>query len=497
MILYRQSSTIGWLRRFAPIPLAGLLLLCSGALRAAPWIEPGEARTRHHLTTLVDSGALSTPITSWPVMWSSVKNGLDEIDPTDLTPQQLWSYQYLRHELRKSMATISLGKRLHGGSNPPAIGHFGTRDREKYSSTANITYTGDRFAYRLQGHYVPDASDGHNQRADGSYISYLWGDWVVGGGALDRWWGPGWESSMILSNNSRPPPALFVQRGAAEPFETPLLSWLGPWQLTTFLAKLESNRHIPDAQLWGARASVRPLHSLEISWSRTAIWGGYQQPRNLDAFGSVLRSSDEEVDTASSMSALDVRWGGQLMGTGVALYAQMAGADEVFNLPSQRIGLAGIEFSRLFAGVHTRTSFEAHNSAANFQDSERTAYNTTYEHPVYQSGYRYRGRPLGAATDNDSETFTVRSQWYFDHGRNLNISWSHMDLNIDNADSPAPGGSIFGPEHTETQKLSFEYTVPINDIFKLRAGAFRFSEAVPFQDLRIKNGAHLTLQAHW
>lgn len=496
MIHYWQSLAMGLRRRWLPISFVGFSFLLSSALQAAPWIEPGEARTRHHLTTLVDAGVMSTPITSWPVMWSSVKNGLESIDPTDLTPQQLWSYQYLRHELRKAMAPISLGKRGHLSSKPTAISHFATRDREQYGSTAHLTFTGDRFAYRLQGQYVPNATDGHNQRADGSYISYLWGDWVLGGGALDRWWGPGWESSMILSHNARPAPALFIQRNSAAPFEAPVFSWLGPWQLTSFLAKLESNRQVPDAQLWGIRASIRPLSSLEFGWARTAIWGGEGQPRNLDAFGKLLLSPDEE-QPASSMSAFDLRWGGQLMGAGVALYAQIAGTDEGLDLPSERTGLAGIEFSLMLGNLHSRTSIEARNSVADFYNSDRTVYNTAYEHPIYQSGYRFRNRPLGASTDNDSEALTVRSQWYFDHGRHWNISWSLLDLNTDGTNNPPPGGSVFGPDRTEVQKWSVQYTTPLNDNFKLSAGAFHFSETVPFQDLNIKSGAHLTLQAHW
>lgn len=301
---------------------------------------------------------------------------------------------------------------------------------------------------------------------------------------------------MILSHNARPAPALFVQRNAATPFETPILSWLGPWQLTSFLSKLESNRHISDAQLWGARASIRPLSSLEIGWARTAIWGGEGQPRNLDAFGKLLASPDEE-EPATPMAAVDLRLGGQLMGAGVALYAQIAGTDEGLDLPSDRTGLAGIEFSLMVGNLHSRTSFEAHNSAADFYDSDKTVYNTTYEHPIYQSGYRYRNRPLGAATDNDSEALTVRSQWYSDNGRHWNISWAMLDLNVDGASNSPPAGNVFGEGRTEVQKWSVQYTAPLTDIFKLSAGAFHFSETVPFQDLTIKSGAHLTLQAHW
>src|SRR3546814_14988311 len=63
-------------------------------------------------------------------------------------------------------------------------------------------------------------------RLDGSYIAHESHNWLLYGGYTDQWWGPGWVSSMILSDNARPFPRAGVMRNDPKAFETPVLSWL-------------------------------------------------------------------------------------------------------------------------------------------------------------------------------------------------------------------------------------------------------------------------------
>ena len=39
---------------------------------------------------------------------------------------------------------------------------------------------------------------------DGSYIAARLGNWSASFGQVERWWGPGWDGSLILSTNARP-----------------------------------------------------------------------------------------------------------------------------------------------------------------------------------------------------------------------------------------------------------------------------------------------------
>ena len=63
------------------------------------------------------------------------------------------------------------------------------------------------------------------------------GNWSASLGKVDRWWGPGWDGSLILSTNARPIPAISLDRRIAEPFENKWLSWIGPWSFHSFIGQ--------------------------------------------------------------------------------------------------------------------------------------------------------------------------------------------------------------------------------------------------------------------
>jgi hypothetical protein len=58
-------------------------------------------------------------------------------------------------------------------------------------------------------------------------------------GFMQRWWGPGWDGSLILSSNARPIPALSVDRNYSDPFGLPVLRRLGPWSASVGMGQLD------------------------------------------------------------------------------------------------------------------------------------------------------------------------------------------------------------------------------------------------------------------
>ncbi len=70
--------------------------------------------------------------------------------------------------------------------------------------------------------------DDKRLRLDGSYGALLLGNWIVSAGYVDRWFGPGQEGSLILSDNARPVPSVSIERNHADAYENFLLSWIGP-----------------------------------------------------------------------------------------------------------------------------------------------------------------------------------------------------------------------------------------------------------------------------
>ncbi len=478
------------------------LLVMSGNSLAAPWIDPGDQQTRHHLLNLVDSGAIDLPVSTWPLMWSSVKSELDTLKPAFLNDSQQWSYLYLKHELRKAMSGTSFDKHLHFSNAPDTLGGFATDSREKQTATISFSYQGHRLASRLSPSWSTNAMDGKEFRLDGSFVSYLIGNWAVGLGAIDRWWGPGWESSMILTHSARPVPGVFLQRNHPTAPESRWLSWIGPWQLTTFMGQLESDRVIDSPYLWGMRLNFRPLQSLEVGLSRTAIWGGDGRPTDLSTFYDMLRGDDNRTlaeredgisdEAGNQLAGLDLRWGQSIGVVRAALYGQMIGEDEAGGLPSRYIGMAGAEINARISGVDTRVSLEAQNSTVNFYDSNRKAGNIAYEHSIYKTGYRYRGRPLGASTDNDTRATTLRTQLHFQNGNSVTVGYSNLDINQDNS-----GRHYYAMERLQTRKTTIEFRAPVSSRTAIQVGLYHYSEPIIFNEQEITSGASLDIFLHW
>ncbi|WP_197485793.1 capsule assembly Wzi family protein, partial [Oleiphilus sp. HI0061] len=62
---------------------------------------------------------------------------------------------------------------------------------------------------------------------------------------------------------------------------------------------------------------------------------------------------------------------------------------------------------------------------------ETVFYNTTYEHSLYESGYRYHGRTLGASFDNDSEVLSFGMSLQNGGGSLWSARASYLQLNED------------------------------------------------------------------
>lgn len=475
---------------------------CNG--NASPWVEPGDERTRHHLQNLVDSGLSSTLVTAWPLMWSNIKSGLNKLDPAKLNRSELWSYQYLKHEFRQAIKPVNTEQTAYLSNAAPSIRSFGSDAKEEREVTFALNYTGDNNAFKLKATYAKYALDGKTTRYDGSHFTHLFNNWAIGVGAIDRWWGPGWESSLILSNNARPAPSIYLQRNGSHTFQTPWLSWIGPWQLTTFMSQLESDRYTPNALLWGMRVNFRPVKSLEIGLSRTAMWGGEGRPQDLDTFFDLLigrdnydSDDDKSKEPGNQMAGIDLRWSTRLKSVNMALYGQLIGEDEAGGMPSRHIGMAGIELNTLIWDMQARTSFEGKNTTVYFYESDKVAPNTAYEHPLYQNGYRYQGQPMGASADNDTESFTLRGQLFFRNGHHASMAISKHNINMDGTNRVAPGGSIYGDGQTQTYQTQISYSLPFSEHLMVKTGLYYFTNTIAVHEQPISNGAFIQLNTRW
>ena len=394
-------------------PLLAALCLCSSAALAAPQAQPGDMALRHDLQVLADYGAFSGPVTTWPIAWDAILHGLEKVRSDDvvLPNRVLPTFERVlaRAQRESARGKVSFTAGVGIAEKPVNIRGFSNTPREDGEVRAGVSWFSDLVSLELSVAGVDNPADGDDFRADGSPVGIDLGNWSIAASTLDRWWGPGWDGSLILSNNARPIPSLSIGRNLNTAPTQDWLRWVGPWDLQVLFGQLESERAIPNARFFGMRFNFRPLKGLEIGISRTAIWCGDGRPCDWGTFWDLMIGDSNPEDFATvdeqpgnQLAGFDVRWTNFWFETPVSVYAQAIGEDEAGGFPSRYLTQIGIEGSGITRG---QTSYRwfiegAETSCGGLYDDE--VFNCAYLHDLYTSGYTYNGRVIGHGLDNDA-----------------------------------------------------------------------------------------------
>ncbi len=381
-------------------------LICTHA-QADSFLEAGDIALRHHVSVLADSGLLDVPTTTWPLTAANVQ--LLTLGNRTIDGPLKVSINYLNKFLKKSgESDAQIG--LSAANQDLAYTHFGFENEELTQLSLRANKSLPHFSFNIQGGVFETEQDQVDIRLDGSYVAAQFGNWLFGLDKIHRWWGPGWDGSLIYSNNAEPIPSLSIQRLHATAFKNRLLSWIGPWNLTLTMGQLEQQRVIANALFFTSRLTIKPTSGLEIGFSRAAQWGGEGRPQDFDTFVRMLAGKDnvgqdgtnQANQPGNQLAGFDVRWVSPLFRLPYAIYAQGMGEDEANGLPANYIGLFGVEWwtskhSLYLETADTRSRFAHHDPELN----------VAYEHSVYRSGYRYRGRSIGHTLDGDGSMWSL------------------------------------------------------------------------------------------
>jgi hypothetical protein len=158
------------------------------------------------------------------------------------------------------------------------------------------------------------------------------------------------------------------------------------------------------------RVSFKPHPAWEIGLSRTAQWCGDGRPCDWDTFWDIVfgrnenadDGADPQDDPSNQQAGIDIRVSNTWFGTPMAFYVSGTANDEAGGLPSVWMAQGGIEGSGY---VRNRWSYRwflefASNSCDALKSTVR--FNCAYDHNIYETGYRYRGRVVGHGAEADA-----------------------------------------------------------------------------------------------
>lgn len=429
-----------------------LLAILAGKLAAAdPWLPPGDTRVRLDLQWLNDTGVIDMPGTAWPIAWGDVyaaTTGLDATVQSDLI-REILSRVKADARYAESIGEAQFSFGLGVADSPRFIRSFENTPRNDAELYAGFAWTGEMFAVNLSAALVDGSVDGDKFYPDGTYLGMALGNWMLSAGWQERWWGPGHDGSLILGTNARPNPGIAIQRNQSRPFESKWLSWIGPWSLTSFMNRLDDEREIEDALLFGVRFSFKPLDSLEIGLSRTAQWCGDGRPCDFEAFINMLLGNDNrgvnidpDEEPGNQLAGIDIRWA-LPKAIPVALYMQWIGEDgrNEQAIPGSWLRQFGVEVWGSFGDVLHRTHVEVSDTACReggfgFSDIKPDC---AYEHSIYRTGYRYKQKSMGHGMDGDGLSYSLGSTLVQSRGQSWNLLLRYMEINR---------VGVQGPTHT-------------------------------------------------
>ena len=382
----------------------------------AAWIELGDTILRHDLRELVDSGVLTLPLTTWPMPMTDLLAAFSVARTDRLTTETgRLAWQRVQHRIgRTAEKGFALEWQVNGGRSD-LMRDVDGGPREKGELGLRWARDETRWSMALALEAVAAASDGKSVRADQSFFTGRVGNWLLGVSLQDRHWGPAYESSLILSNNARPIPAVVFDRAVSAPPEWRGLHWIGAWRATGMLGILEQERHDIDRPLFfGLRITWQPRHWFELGLSRTAQLCGAGRPCDIQTFTDMLLGNDNiggggnvsaERQPGNQLAGLDARLSSPWKAFPVAFYWQDIGEDVINKRPTDRLHLFGVQaWMSLSNGVAIRGYAEYADTSCDANLSP-PAFDCAYTNNLFNAeGYRFHGRAIGHTTDADSES---------------------------------------------------------------------------------------------
>lgn len=297
------------------------LALVSFTATSSPWIENDDVYLRSSLVALSDDGALEGLTNSYPLRWSSVHQ---------VNSGTVLSYEMAHFKYQRQSAKLSRGNKrvyISGGSAVSTPTRFGSYQQEEFLFGSSYELLRNDYAFRLDSQYSqPDGEVSFKN----SYIAFNHGDFLADVSSLPRWWGQGWNNTLILNTKGNDIDLNLSWMGES--------SYIGNWSLMSLFSYLDDDP-------FESRASLR-ISNKPLAWFEYGVVAHHW----FSTDESSLTDNDEQigVDLRVSMPSA--------FGVSHALYAEVVSTYDAQELGAYLYGWSGL---KSFSSNSIRLSLEA------------------------------------------------------------------------------------------------------------------------------------------
>jgi hypothetical protein len=333
---------------------------------------------------------------------------------------------------------------------------------------------------------MPIAATSRFQLLD-AYVAMNLSNWQISFGKQSLWWGPGDEGAMLFTNNAEPLSKMF-RINRVSPFRLPsVLRYFGDIRTELFLGQVSGQQFInnalpgtppnPQGQygkslasqpfLMGGKISFKFTPNLEVSMSKTSLYGGPGNPLTAKTF---LQSSfslhENGFSVGDGRSAFDFSYRIPKLRDWLSVYGDAFQEDEIspLNRPYKAAFQAGMYLAKFPTIPRLDLRIEGGTtSPINFP----TCNGCFYSNIQYLNGYTSNGQLMGTWLGRAAQGESVKSTYWLGPQKKIGVELRHRQ--IDRQFLPQ-GGS--------------QSDVGVNGEFFLHSG-FRFSGTVQYERWQI------------
>ena len=422
----QRASSIN--KQCLTILMAGLL----GAVAASADAEPSVPymptwQARHHLERLADEAGLQITTTHWPLPAAAVQDALDDL-PGDLPPALAEAKAFVNAELgrlrqhgradvqlrNRAEAPVGFGENYTPGSSiglSSAAGRFGP---DGMPLAARIGVRVEQNPDSLQTNFSGGLGKDSRTQAkldDTALVAQVSG-FNVQAFAHQNWWGPGWQSSLINSNNIPPWMGIGIQRSAVKPSESKWLSWMGAWSFEGFVAQAQEPTVVanqPNTYFMGSRLTLKPWPWAEIGFTRDEQMNGsaHDMLSTTLGVGNTQGAQQDVYGASNGVAGYDVRLSCP-KGVHCSTYFQWMGEDASgqSHLPNQFMTLGGADWWSDSGRHRVFTEFmQTYTHSLPWNDYHYVG--SGYRNGSFPEGFTNGGRWIGSSFGGDARILTV------------------------------------------------------------------------------------------
>lgn len=405
-------------------------------VNAQQWAPVGDAGLRSDVDLLKNYDIIQGPVNTWPISWKQITAGINIDSDKNYPTHVMRAIDRVRSKIPHKGFRGSANARYT--NEPSLVRGFGDAARSDADLSASVGFTEESFEANVNVNYRDNVTNNH-VNFDNSYIAAHLGNWSLYAGAIDRWWGPGQDNTLLLGTNARPMMSAGLRRNDPKAFESKWLSWIGPWTWDMFVANMGDRRAIPDALIAGMRLGFEPINNLEIGFSRTLQLCGQGRPCGFNTWTDAFIAVGDRDNTGTAnepgnqLASIDLSYSINFGEQSLKLYAEGTAEDEVI-LPTQYGRLVGTTFVTPVGERGGNLSFNLELSDTNaikyFFFGQRFP-GSLYNHSLYTSGHRFDGRTLGHSLDSGSRLASITTVYTSSIGGSYRLTLRKGTINTD------------------------------------------------------------------